>query len=177
MNTINDQLATVLGMADAISLTPTANAVVVLAAPLPPVLFVPPAPPVPLRTDQVTQAENDAEYARDNLYDVIKKTSILIGEMIPVANQSQAPRAYEVINSLLNTQRDTAALLLKLQSDRSKLRVGTGGPGTPLQAGNVTIANAIFVGTSSELLDLIKGKNRVQEDQIRDAEFLVDDEE
>jgi hypothetical protein len=168
---INDEVASILGIT-------TANLPVVVAntpAPLPPILFRPPTPPVPVRSDQPTQAENDAEYARDNLYDVIQKTSTLIDEMMPVATQSQAPRAYEVINSLLNTQKETAALLLRLQSDRAKLKVSGGGV-IPTQ-GNVHIANAIFVGTNAQLLELMKGKNKQQEELIRDAEFLVDTED
>jgi len=170
---INDEIASILGIS-----TPTNNALVVVTpAPLPPVPTVRVAPPIPVRIDQPSQAENDAEYARDNLYDVISKVDTLINEMMPVASQSQAPRAYEVLNSLLNTQRETAALLLKIQADRMKLKGGTGGQGGLAPAGNVHIANAVFVGTNAQLLDLIKGKNRAQEATIKDAEFLVDDDD
>lgn len=174
---INDQVASILGISNIA--TPNVPAVANVPAPLPPLLFRQPTPPVPVRNDQPTQAENDAEYARDNLYDVIQKTNTLIDEMIPVASQSQAPRAYEVLNSLLNTQKETAALLLKLQSDRAKLKTTNGSSPTTIGSptGNVHIANAIFVGTSSQLLDLMKGRNRKEEETIRDAEFLVDDEE
>jgi len=181
-SSINTEVASILGIISDVA--PNANVSVVVStpnvpAPLPPVLFRPPTPPLPVCTDQVTQAENDAEYARDNLYDVIQKTSTLIDEMLPVAQQSQAPRAYEVLNSMLNTQAATAALLIKLQTDRAKLKApgSGGGPGSLPTAGNVTIANAVFVGTTADLLNLLKGGNSKETmDNIRDAEFLVDEE-
>jgi hypothetical protein len=168
-NEINDQVAAILGISNA----PIANApMLVVSAPIPPVVprveHLTPA----VRTDQPDQVANDAEFARDNLYDVIQKVGVSIDELMSVAQQSQSPRAYEVLNQLLNTQREAAAQLLKLQSDRQKI-TGT----TPLKpSGPMQIANAVFVGTNAQLLDLIKGKDRVQEAEIADAEFFTQDE-
>lgn len=174
-NEINDSVASILGISDS-NITafpaPVAQTTVVVIAPLPPPPPRPVRPPIPVRADGATQIDNDAEYARDNLYDVLQRTTSAIDELMMVAQQTQHPRSYEVLNQLLNTQRDTAALLLKLQGDRQKLN------GTGPAKGNTTIhaANAVFVGTNAQLLDLMKGKDRVLEAQVQDAEYLVDDE-
>lgn len=169
---INDQVASILGI------TPNVPSLVAsdAPAPLPAITFMTPRPALPVRTDGATQIDNDSEFARDNLYDVIAKTNESIANLMIIATQAQSPRHYEVLNMLLNTQRETAAQLLKLQADRQKL-AGKGAAVVGAPQGNVHIANAVFVGTNAQLLDLIHGKNRAEEATIRDAEFLTDDEE
>lgn len=168
VNEINDQVASILGITDA----PITNApVLVIPSPLPP-LVVRVAPlPVPVsNTGDVIN--DDAENARNHLYDVLSKTTTAIGELAVVAQQSQSARSYEVLNQLLKTQSEVARELLKLQQDRQKVT------GTAIKpSGNTNIANAIFVGTNAELLDLIKGRTSADDARtIHDAEFLTDSE-
>jgi hypothetical protein len=50
-----------------------------------------------------TTTEEDFDYARANLKDVIDKGSDALEQLIDIADQSQHPRAYEVISTLMNT--------------------------------------------------------------------------
>lgn len=167
-NAINSEVAAVLGIDDA---TVSNNTSVALSSVVPAGILS--HTPIAVHTDQPDQIGNDAEYARDNLYDVINKSTLAIHNLMTVAQQSQSPRAFEVLNQLLNTQRETAAQLIKLHTDKQKAQ---GITNKPAIAGNTTISQAIFVGTNSQLLDLIKGKNKAEEQEVADAEFYTTDD-
>ncbi len=51
------------------------------------------------------QQENDLDFARENLYDAVVKSQAAVEDMIAIAQQSQHPKAYEVLNSLIKTFR------------------------------------------------------------------------
>jgi len=50
-----------------------------------------------------TTTEEDFDYARANLKDVIDRGNGALEQLIDIADQSQHPRAYEVISTLMNT--------------------------------------------------------------------------
>jgi hypothetical protein len=57
----------------------------------------------PKRDD--SQQENDLDFARENLYDAVVKSQAAVEDMIQIAQQSQHPKAYEVLNSLIICRR------------------------------------------------------------------------
>ena len=48
-----------------------------------------------------SKLENDFEYARGNLYQVIENGSVALNDLLQVAQQGQHPRAYEVVATLV----------------------------------------------------------------------------
>jgi len=95
----------------------------------------------------------DYEYARGSMISVIEKGGEALNDMLSVAQQSQQPRAYEVVATLLKTIADTNKDLLELQK-RHKDIESMDGPQTPQ-----TINNNLFVGSTAELQKLIKQQN------------------
>ena len=69
-----------------------------------------------------------------------------------VANQSQHPRAFEVVGQLVKTLSDTNKDLLELQKKVKVIKKDI-----PDQPQNVT--NALFVGNTSELQKMINKRN------------------
>ena len=55
------------------------------------------------------QQENDLDFARENLYDAVVKSQAAVEDMILIAQQSQHPKAYEVLNSLIKTFADVSS--------------------------------------------------------------------
>ena len=108
------------------------------------------------RTDVVNALPNDTQYSRENIYDVVERTSEAINKMNRLIDENPSARNFEVLNQLLNTQAENAERLLALQERKVKLAQATGYSVNPK---NVNIANAVFVGTNSELLDMLKGKS------------------
>ena len=86
--------------------------------------------------------DNDFKYARENLYNIIERGSDALNTLVDVANQSQHPRAFEVVGQLVKTLSDTNKDLLELQKKVKVIKKDI-----PDQPQNVT--NALFVGNTS----------------------------
>lgn len=103
--------------------------------------------------------DNDQTYAREQLMNVIHQTSQAIANLTLIAAASQHPRAYEVLEKLLMRHQDAATKLLELHNARADINKKNRDAGT-LPTGNVNqtyIANAVFTGTTAELLAKLKG--------------------
>lgn len=98
------------------------------------------------------EKNEDYEYARRNLYDVIEKGNNALEDIMDVAKQSESPRAYEVVTNLIKTMVDANKDLLQLAKTRKELEARE-----PEKA-QVT-NNNLFVGSSAELLKMIKNNN------------------
>lgn len=105
-----------------------------------------------------TVIDDDTQHAREHLYGVLDKTAGSIDMLMEIVKETQSPRTFEVMGQLLKIQSDTAQQLLKLQKDRRDLNVDpkTSGVGTIITGNTTYVANAIFTGTNSQLLDLIQ---------------------
>ena len=111
--------------------------------------------------------DNDYEYTRETLYDLIEKGREGIEEMIEVARQSEHPRAYEVLATLI---KDTAATSEKLMDLHRKIQsLDQMMLPPPEQKGNTT--NNLFIGSTTELQRMLKDLNR-EEKEVVDASVL-----
>lgn len=94
--------------------------------------------------------DTDYEYTRDNLKEIIEKGSEALDGILELAKESEHPRAYEVVGQIIKNVADVNRQLIDLQKDIKGLKRTESGPK------NVT--NALFVGSTHDLLKLIKGK-------------------
>ena len=104
--------------------------------------------------------DNDFDYTRETLYDLIEKGREGIEEMIEVAKQSEHPRAYEVLAKLIKDTADTSAQLMDLHKKVKEIDKIMA-PDTSLQSlpsGNTT--NNLFVGSTTELQRMLKDLNK-----------------
>lgn len=97
------------------------------------------------------QVTDDFEFARGNMIAVIEKGQEALSGMLDVAGQSQHPRAYEVIATLVKTVADANKDLLELQKRKKDL--------TGIGPAPTTVNNNLFVGSTAELQQLIKKQN------------------
>jgi hypothetical protein len=100
--------------------------------------------------------QDDFDYARENLMDVIGKGQEALFDLMDVARQSQHPRAYEVLSTLMNTMVGASKDLLELQAKKKKLM------DSDPAANTQQVTNNLFVGSTMELqqmLDQRKNKN------------------
>jgi hypothetical protein len=98
-----------------------------------------------------TDVEIDANFARENIKQLISSGNIALGELATVANQSESPRAYEVLATMMKNLADMNKDLLELQKRKRELA-----PQSETNKG-VNIDKAVFVGSTTELLKMIKG--------------------
>ena len=110
-----------------------------------------PPPPNPVFLPAKTE-KNDYEYARQNMYDIIEKGQSALEDIVDIARQSESPRAFEVVTNLIKTLADANKDLMDLAKKNKEL--------TKPDASNEnkTVNNNLFVGSSSELLKMIKDK-------------------
>jgi hypothetical protein len=96
----------------------------------------------------VSDVEDDYEYARNRLRSIMDKGEMALDEIMSVASQSQQPRAYEVVATMVKTLSDSGKDLLELSKRKQDLQQEKGGPST--------VNNNLFVGSTSELLKMLK---------------------
>ena len=100
-----------------------------------------------------SQTELDLEYARENYMDLIEKGRHSLEDLMDIARQSQHPRAYEVIATLIKTVTDTNEKVVNLQKQAKEILSDSE------QAKKVT-NNNLFVGSTSELTRILGGNAR-----------------
>lgn len=107
-----------------------------------------------------TPHENDdtkADYnlSRKTFRDLITKGNGAIEELTDLAKESESPRAYEVLATLMKTVSDATKDLYDLQKKTKELKKLDG---VEKPADNITVEKAVFVGTTAELLQHMKAK-------------------
>ena len=100
--------------------------------------------------DSVNQVDADAEFARNNMRELISNGNKALTDLASVANQSESPRAYEVLATMMKNLAEMNKDLLELQKRKRELA-----PQSESTKG-VNIDKAVFVGSTTELLKMIK---------------------
>lgn len=101
-------------------------------------------------------AKKDFEYARSNLYTTIETGTHALEKLAHIADQSQHPRAFEVMSALIKTLVDANKDLLALQEKIRDIKDAD----TPQNEKAKTINNNLFVGSTAELQKVIQDLNK-----------------
>jgi hypothetical protein len=94
---------------------------------------------------------NDYEYTRENLYNLVENGNAALEDLVELAKQSEHPRTYEVLATLIKTIGDTTDKLSVLHEKQQKLN------NEKESSGDVT-NNNLFVGSTTDLIDILKNK-------------------
>jgi hypothetical protein len=106
------------------------------------------------RVEVDSDLDSDFATARNNLHQIINQGSDALEEALIVAKTSEHPRAFEVVGQLIKTLVDANKDLLDIQKKLKELK-RVDEKDAPSQQ---TINNSIFVGSTSELQQLINGR-------------------
>ena len=101
--------------------------------------------------DHTGDIDTDYRYARENLYEIIENGSHALHELVEIAKSSEHPRAFEVVASLMKTLTDANKDLLEVQAKVKKLKQEDN-----VQSGPNNVTNALFVGSTTELQNMLK---------------------
>jgi hypothetical protein len=107
--------------------------------------------PIPVHTEVVPildPIQNDAEFARENIRGLIAKGNDAIDGLLHVAKESEHPRAYEVAANMLKHLADMNKDLMEVQKRKRDLE--------PKQSNNMNIDKAVFIGSTEDLIKMIK---------------------
>ena len=94
------------------------------------------------------EVDDDYDYARRNLRDLIDLGMNDLNTVMDIARQSESSRAFEVATNLLKTLADTNKDLLDLAKKKKDLTQ---------EKNTQNVTNALFVGSTADLQKLIQG--------------------
>lgn len=120
------------------------------------VLNLPPLEEPEVERIEPDQVQDDFEYARGNMINIIEKGNEALDGILNVADQSQNPRSYEVVATIIKTMAETNKDLLELTKKKKELENLSGGTAK-------TINNNLFVGSTAELQKLIKDNGNTKD--------------
>ena len=103
------------------------------------------------------QKDIDFQYARENMYHIIERGRDAMDELLEIAKGEESPRAFEVFGQLLKNMTDTQEKLMELHRKKQIIE-NDGDRQEVTKAQNVT--NALFVGSTAELLKLVKRETK-----------------
>jgi hypothetical protein len=103
-------------------------------------------------------ADEDFTFARANIREVIENGTDAIAKLTLIAQQSQNPRAYEVLAKLMDTITNASKELLELQE---KIRTIDKADVPRNEESKNQVTNNLFVGSTHELQKMIENmRNR-----------------
>ena len=117
--------------------------------------------PIPQKAPAVIEEENqefnasvekDFDHARTNIKNLITKGDTAIDQLILIADESEQPRAYEVVANLIKTMAELNKDLLTIQKVRKELT----NKGFTNDNKAITVDKAVFVGSTKDLITMIK---------------------
>ena len=108
---------------------------------------------LPATINDDEQKDTDFQYARENMYHIIERGRDAMDELLEIAKAEESPRAFEVFGQLLKNMTDSQEKLMELHQKKQRIE-SDGDRQEVTRAQNVT--NALFVGSTAELLKLVK---------------------
>ena len=110
-------------------------------------------PIVPVVIDHDDPVVSDTQFARENIRELISKGNSAIDQLLLVARDTEHPRAYEVAAGLIKNLGDLNKDLLEIQKRKRDLA-----PKESTQSNGLSIDKAVFVGSTAELIKLVRNK-------------------
>mgnify|MGYP003343306408 CR=1 FL=1 len=99
-----------------------------------------------------SKIEDDYDHARNNLRSLLLDGQAALQTALSVAQQSEHPRAIEVVGNLMKQMADINQQLLDLHQQKQKLD----GPKETGRSKEVTNNNVIFTGSTADLNKMLK---------------------
>lgn len=115
-------------------------------------------------SDDKEDKDNDYEFARETLYDMICKGRDGVEEMLEVAKASEHPRAYEVLAKLMKDTADVSGQLMNLHQQKKNIEKEDKPKQAALPAGDTNV----FIGSTTDLQRMLKDIN---EKEVSQADY------
>ena len=123
-------------------------------------------------SDKSKDIEKDYTSVRKNLKEIINKGNGAIDGILAVASEGDSPRAYEVAAQMIKTVAEANKDLMELHKKVKEISKEETNY-------NATTNNAIYVGSTKELQELVNqsrsASRRIEHDDIIDAEVVVEE--
>jgi hypothetical protein len=107
----------------------------------------------------ISDIKKDYEYSRGNFYSIIEKGQEAINSVLELAQETESPRAYEVVGQLIKNVSDATDKLMELQKKLKDIEE------VKSSSGPTNVTNALFVGSTAELSKLLKSNLNTEENK------------
>lgn len=116
---------------------------------------------VEYKTDSIQddQIDDDVDYVKEKLNNLLEKGESAFEDLVEIAKAEESPRAFEVLNSMLNTMSDISMKLIEIEERKLKIKKMNGSDSSTQnnqQPSTVNNNSVVFVGTTQELQEQIK---------------------
>lgn len=109
-------------------------------------------PPETSPVVSVSDQDDDYNLTRNTLRSLIRKGDLAMEDMASVARESESPRAYEVLSTMMKTVADMTTQLYDIQKKKKDLSADRGRSDDK----SITVERAVFVGSTADLLKKVK---------------------
>ena len=109
---------------------------------------------LPVVVEYADPINADAEFARDNIRELVTQGNQAVNELMLIARDGQHPRAFEVLSGLMKNLADMNKDLLEIQKRKKDLA-----PKAEAQ-NNLNIDKAVFVGSTAQLVKMLKNQKQ-----------------
>jgi hypothetical protein len=107
-----------------------------------------------------TDIKKDYNYVRGNMYSIVEKGQEALNSALELAQETDSPRAYEVVGQLIKNISDSAEKIIELQKKLKDIEDDSSS-----KKGPTNVTNALFVGSTAELSKLLKNQLNTEEDK------------
>lgn len=109
--------------------------------------------PVPTLTENDLENIEDIDLAKQNIKDLIERGDTSLTELIAIAKQSESPRAFEVVSTMMKTLLDANKEYVEMSTRKKYAKEET-----PVASQNNVTNNNLILSTN-DLLKMMKGEN------------------
>jgi multidrug efflux pump subunit AcrB len=113
---------------------------------------------VTLENTSDSDVYEDYQHIRKHLKSLMRRSNETLDEILDLASESGAPRAYEVAGQILKTSSEISEKLIQLHKNKKELNEVNNNV-------NVTNNNAMFFGSTNELLKALKSQNIIEDNK------------
>src|SRR6056297_3477931 len=115
------------------------------------------------------EINDDYDYARARYYSLTEKGDEAIDLMLDLARESEHPRAFEVLSTMLKQNAEIADRLMELQKKKKEVRLTD----NPHQLPNSMTQNNVYVGSTTDLQRMLH--NRINEKSTKTIDDQTDE--
>jgi hypothetical protein len=105
-----------------------------------------------------TDIRKDYNYVRGNMYSIVEKGQEALNSALELAQETDSPRAYEVVGQLIKNISDSAEKIIELQKKLKDIEDDSSS-----KKGPTNVTNALFVGSTTELSKMLR--NRLNDEE------------
>jgi ubiquinone biosynthesis protein Coq4 len=120
------------------------------------------------------EIQDDYDFARAKYYNLAEKGDEAIDLMLDLARESEHPRAFEVLSTMIKQNAEVADRLMELQKRTKEVRETDDQKQLP----NSMTQNNVYVGSTTDLQRMLHNKiDQKQQTTIDQADDYEDDED